>query len=58
MVIRMADAIKHRVAQMNVWRRHINDRTQRLRPIRKLPGTHPREKIEIFLAKLRGRKTV
>ncbi len=48
MMFGVADAIKHRVAQPDVRRRHVNLRAQRARAVGKFAGLHAAEQIEIF----------
>ena len=49
MMLGVADAIKHRIAQPHVGRAHVDLRAQRSRAIGKFARLHPREQIEIFL---------
>jgi hypothetical protein len=48
MVVRMPYPIEHRVAHIDVGRRHVDLRAQNLGAVRKLAAPHPPEEIEIL----------
>ena len=53
---RVQDAIEHRIAQVDVARRHVDLGAQHARAVRKFAGAHAAEQIEVFLD-ARGRGT-
>src|SRR5690606_12918583 len=67
-VVRVPDAVQHRVAQQHVGRRHVDLRTQHVRAVRKLPRAHAAEQVQVLLdaavavrtrpARLRDRATL
>ena len=48
MVMRVPDAVEHRVAHVDVRRRHVDLRAQHVCAVRELAGAHPREQIEVL----------
>ena len=48
-VMRVANAIEHRVAHEHVRRREIDLRPQHVRPVLEVTGAHPPEEIEVLL---------
>ena len=48
-VVRASDAVEHRVAQVDVRRRHVDLRAQHLRAVGELAGAHAGEEIEVLL---------
>ena len=48
-VMRAPDPVQHRVAQVDVRRRHVDLRAQDVRAVGELPGPHAREQIEVLL---------
>ncbi len=47
-VVRTADPVQHRVAQVQVRRGHVNPGAEHVRAIIELPGPHPSEQIKIL----------
>ena len=58
MMLGVADAIEHRVAQPDVRRAHVDLRAQRARAIGKFARFHPREQIEIFFDRAIAKRTL
>ena len=48
-VLRVQDAVEHRVAQVDVGRRHVDLRAQDARAVRELAGAHAREQVEVLV---------
>ena len=48
-VMRAPDAVEHRIAQVDVRRRHVDLRAQHERAVGKLAGAHAGEEIEVLL---------
>ena len=46
---RVQDAVQHRIAQVDVARRHVDLGAQHARAVRKFAGAHAAEQIEVFL---------
>src|SRR3954454_316117 len=49
MMLRVANAVKHRIAQPDVWRSHVDLRFQSPSGIRKLAFLHAREEIKVLI---------
>jgi hypothetical protein len=43
------DSIQHRIAEIDVWRRHVDFGSQHVRPVREFAVAHPTQKIEILI---------
>jgi hypothetical protein len=43
------NAIEHRIAQVDVARRHVDPGAQHTRTVRELAGAHPPEQVEVFI---------
>jgi hypothetical protein len=50
-VVRVADAVDHRVAHVHVRRRHVDLRAQHVLAVLELAGLHPAEQVEVFLGR-------
>jgi hypothetical protein len=48
-MMRVQDAVQHRIAQIDVARRHVDLRAQHARAVRELAGAHAAEQIEVLL---------
>ena len=57
-VARMQDAVEHRVAQVDVARRHVDLGAQHARAVRELAGAHAAEQVEVLLHRALAERAV